>query len=193
MLSIKNKLKAIAAFLAILSAILVIPVFPSFNNAIINIDPKYQQLAIATNTLSDISVQNFKNTQQNASKLLMKGNAGFTELLTLTDNKLHFTNKDEIQGFVIIRTQQQWIFGLSDITPRYTLCTIVNNTVNGVDTLFKDDLRSWIETEKTNQLQLYSFWVLLSAVGADLISDIDITKEKVLNSIKWIKNWLFCR
>jgi hypothetical protein len=124
MLSIKNKLKAIAAALAILSALLVIPVFPFLSNAIINIDPKYQQLAIATDILSDISVQTFKNTKQNASKLLLKGNAGFNELLTLTDNKLHLTNKDAIQGFVIIRTQQQWIIGMSDITPRYARALI---------------------------------------------------------------------
>jgi hypothetical protein len=175
----KFGLKIVAGVCAVISALLVIPFCPAFNNLVINMSSKYQNLEKAVNVLSDMSLQQFKNTKLNASKLLQRSDVGFNEMLSLINNKIPLININAISGIIIVKPDTYIAIGPIEATPRLSLCVVINNTINGISVMFKNDLKSWVESEKQSDLQRLSFWVLLGAVGIDLVADFDITKEQL--------------
>ena len=183
----KNLFKILAIIATVLSGLLATSIQPDFNSYILTqtLSPKYQNLNKAMQTLTTMSYQTFMNLKANASKILEPKQAGFNEFYELLNNKVpNKIDKGTLSGIIVIEMSPLPSMGKYEITPRYSVCVISNKTVDGIALIFSNELGSWIEVEKQRDLQTFSFWSLICAVGFDLIADVDPTRDRIVKFLK---------
>ena len=73
--------------------------------------------------------------------------------------------------------------------PDYLLGVAVDEDIEFVSVMYENDIQTWIESEKRDDLQTFSFFIVIGAVFFDLISDIPLddllgVKIKIINKIE---------
>jgi len=173
-------LKLIAASLAILSGLVVTNINPNLNNGLLYASfPKYYKIDEALKSLSSFKQVQF-NTQnglQNfTTSTLLKENPGFNEILNVIYKKriIQF-DKNVVTKIHLIKSGTGISIASIEATPQYMLGIVVDNNVNVLSVMYKDELQLWVENEKQFDTQTLSFFILLFAVGFDLLADFDLT------------------